>query len=145
MLFVIYLIFMQYHSLFCSLWIFQCFIDFINLEMEHCFQKIHATELLCVQYEQLQLTYRPEEGPSEETKISSDELEPPASDNAAVSNVEITPTPTPPTPPPPPQNNLETGDLLVNLKVLCFSNQVYVFAKFLFSFLSLNAPPPLFW
>ena len=79
--------------------------------------------ILCVQYEQLQLTYRPEEGPSEETKISSDELEPPASDNAAVSNVEITPTPTPPTPPPPPpQNNLETGDLLVNLKVLCFSN-----------------------
>ncbi|XP_075657829.1 putative clathrin assembly protein At2g01600 [Castanea sativa] len=58
----------------------------------------------------LQLTYRQEDGPSEETKVSSDELEPPASDNAAVSNVEITPTPPPP--PPPPQNNLETGDLL---------------------------------
>lgn len=55
----------------------------------------------------LQLTYRPEEGPSEETIIASDEHEPQASDDGVVPNVEII-TPTPP----PPQHNLETGDLL---------------------------------
>ncbi|KAG6714144.1 hypothetical protein I3842_05G188700 [Carya illinoinensis] len=62
----------------------------------------------------LQLTYRPDEGPSEETKMSNDEPEPPPSDNAAVPNVEITAPPPPPPPPPPPfpQNTLETGDLL---------------------------------
>ncbi|KAE8076322.1 hypothetical protein FH972_014983 [Carpinus fangiana] len=56
----------------------------------------------------LQLTYRTDEGPSEESKISGDEAEASASDNADVAKVEITPTPTPP----PPQNHLETGDLL---------------------------------
>lgn len=58
----------------------------------------------------LQLTYRPEEGPSEESKASGDEAEAPASDNAdVVATAETTPTPPPP---PPPQNILETGDLL---------------------------------
>ena len=60
------------------------------------------------------MTYRTDEGPSEESKISGDEAEASASDNADVAKVEITPTPTPP-PPPPPQNHLETGDLLVNM------------------------------
>ncbi|KAA3483076.1 ENTH/ANTH/VHS superfamily protein [Gossypium australe] len=56
----------------------------------------------------LQLTYRPEEGPSEDTKLSNDEPEPsaPADDNAA-STVE-----TAPPPPPPTQTNMDTGDLL---------------------------------
>ncbi|KAG8498700.1 hypothetical protein CXB51_005126 [Gossypium anomalum] len=46
----------------------------------------------------LQLTYRPEEGPSEDTKLSNDEPEPsaPADDNAA-STVETAPPPPPPT------------------------------------------------
>ncbi|XP_021687189.1 putative clathrin assembly protein At2g01600 isoform X2 [Hevea brasiliensis] len=57
----------------------------------------------------LQLTYRPEEGPSEseETKLPSDEPEPLPSNDVAVSSVEIAP----PTPNPP-QNNVDTGDLL---------------------------------
>ncbi|MBA0711445.1 hypothetical protein Golax_010630 [Gossypium laxum] len=56
----------------------------------------------------LQLTYRPEEGPSEDTKLPNDEPEPsaPADDNA-VSTVE-----TAPPPPPPTQTNMDTGDLL---------------------------------
>ncbi|KAB2041662.1 hypothetical protein ES319_D02G163400v1 [Gossypium barbadense] len=56
----------------------------------------------------LQLTYRPEEGPSEDTKLPNDEPEPsaPADDNAA-STVE-----TAPPPPPPTQTNMDTGDLL---------------------------------
>ncbi|XP_022776435.1 putative clathrin assembly protein At2g01600 [Durio zibethinus] len=53
----------------------------------------------------LQLTYRPEEGPSEDSKLSNDEPEPSApADNAGVSGVE--------TAPPPPQTNMDTGDLL---------------------------------
>lgn len=85
------------------------------------------------------MTYRTEEGPSEESKISSDEAEAPASDNADVANVEITPPPTPP----PPQNNLETGDLLVNmfqvsLTQLCFC-RVYSISCLLPS----PPPPPL--
>lgn len=96
-----------------------------------------AKELICSQCGQLQLTYRTEEGPSEESKISSDEAEAPASDNADVANVEITPPPTPP----PPQNNLETGDLLVNmfqvsLTQLCFC-RVYSISCLL------PSPPPL--
>ncbi|XP_021292853.1 putative clathrin assembly protein At2g01600 [Herrania umbratica] len=56
----------------------------------------------------LQLTYRPEEGPSEDTKLSNDEPEPSAlADDIAVSGVE-----TAPAPPPPPQNNADGGDLL---------------------------------
>ncbi|TYI93930.1 hypothetical protein E1A91_D02G169200v1 [Gossypium mustelinum] len=56
----------------------------------------------------LRLTYRPEEGPSEDTKLPNDEPEPsaPADDNAA-STVE-----TAPPPPPPTQTNMDTGDLL---------------------------------
>ncbi|KAB2090582.1 hypothetical protein ES319_A03G133000v1 [Gossypium barbadense] len=56
----------------------------------------------------LQLTYRPEEGPSEDTKLSNDEPEPsaPADENAAFT-VE-----TAPPPPPPTQTNMDTGDLL---------------------------------
>lgn len=73
-----------------------------------------ATELICSQFGQLQLTYRAEEGPSEESKISGDEAEAPDSDNADVAKVEITPTATTTTTTIP-QNNLETGDLLVNM------------------------------
>lgn len=58
----------------------------------------------------LQLTYRPEEGPSEaeETKLPSDEPEPVPSDDVAIPSVEIA-LPTPTTPP---QNNMDAGDLL---------------------------------
>ncbi|KAL9352622.1 hypothetical protein Peur_055302 [Populus x canadensis] len=56
----------------------------------------------------LQLTYRPEEGPSEDAKSSGDEPEPPPSDDVAVSNVEIAP----PASTTPPQNSVDTGDLL---------------------------------
>ncbi|KDP38084.1 hypothetical protein JCGZ_04727 [Jatropha curcas] len=58
----------------------------------------------------LQLTYRPEDGPSEaeETNLPSDEPEPAPKDDVAISNVEIAP----PTPPTPPQNKMDTGDLL---------------------------------
>ncbi|KAB2084305.1 hypothetical protein E1A91_A05G337800v1 [Gossypium mustelinum] len=56
----------------------------------------------------LQLTYRPEEGPSEDTKSFNDEPEPSApADDVAVSTVE-----TAPRPPPVPQTNLDTDDLL---------------------------------
>ncbi|XVE85434.1 hypothetical protein DITRI_Ditri17bG0090900 [Diplodiscus trichospermus] len=56
----------------------------------------------------LQLTYRPEEGPSEDTKSSNDEHEPSApADEVAVSSVE-----TAPHPPPPLQTNMDTDDLL---------------------------------
>ncbi|XP_017971596.1 PREDICTED: putative clathrin assembly protein At2g01600 [Theobroma cacao] len=56
----------------------------------------------------LQLTYRPEEGPSEDTKLSNDEPEPSAlADDIAVSGVETVPVP-----PPLPQNNADGGDLL---------------------------------
>ncbi|KAH1064069.1 hypothetical protein J1N35_029056 [Gossypium stocksii] len=56
----------------------------------------------------LQLTYRPEEGPSEDTKSFNDEPEPSAPvDDVAVSSVE-----TAPPPPPVPQTNLDTDDLL---------------------------------
>ncbi|XVF85401.1 hypothetical protein PTKIN_Ptkin17bG0115200 [Pterospermum kingtungense] len=56
----------------------------------------------------LQLTYRPEEGPSEDTKSSNDEPEPSApAEDSAVPGVE-----TAPPPPPPPQTNLENDDLL---------------------------------
>nr|KJB30771.1 hypothetical protein B456_005G159800 [Gossypium raimondii] len=58
---------------------------------------------------ELQLTYRPEEGPSEDSKLPNDEPEPsaPADDNDAASTVE-----TAPPPPPPTQTNMDTGDLL---------------------------------
>nr|KJB60910.1 hypothetical protein B456_009G330700 [Gossypium raimondii] len=56
----------------------------------------------------LQLTYRPEEGPSEDTKSFNDEPEPSApADDVAVSSVE-----TAPPPPPVPQTKLDTDDLL---------------------------------
>ncbi|XWS34471.1 hypothetical protein CRYUN_Cryun21dG0041300 [Craigia yunnanensis] len=58
----------------------------------------------------LQLTYRPEEGPFEDTKSSNDEPKPSApADDVAVYSVETAP---PPPPPPPPQTNMDTGDLL---------------------------------
>ncbi|KAK1552595.1 hypothetical protein Q3G72_019769 [Acer saccharum] len=57
----------------------------------------------------LQLTYRPEEGPSEDANIPSDEPElPPPTEDVTSSDVDVVP----PTPPPPPQNNMDTGDLL---------------------------------
>ncbi|KAL5760980.1 hypothetical protein ACOSP7_019482 [Xanthoceras sorbifolium] len=57
----------------------------------------------------LQLTYRPEEGPSEDADLPSDEPElPPPTEDVTSSDVDIVP----PTPPPPPQNNMDTGDLL---------------------------------
>ncbi|XP_016685672.1 putative clathrin assembly protein At2g01600 isoform X2 [Gossypium hirsutum] len=56
----------------------------------------------------LQLTYRPEEGPSEDTKSFNDEPEPSApADDVAVSSVE-----TAPPPPLVPQTKLDTDDLL---------------------------------
>ncbi|KAK8647538.1 hypothetical protein V6N13_121272 [Hibiscus sabdariffa] len=56
----------------------------------------------------LQLTYRPEEGPSEDNKLSNDEPEPSAlADDVPVSSVE-----TAPPPPLAPQTNLVTDDLL---------------------------------
>ncbi|EEF34597.1 putative clathrin assembly protein At2g01600 isoform X2 [Ricinus communis] len=58
----------------------------------------------------LQLTYRPEEGPSEpeDTKLPIDEPESVPSEDVAIANAEVAP----PTPPTPPQNNMDTGDLL---------------------------------
>ncbi|GAV63421.1 ANTH domain-containing protein [Cephalotus follicularis] len=56
----------------------------------------------------LQLTYRPEESPSEDTNLPNGELELPPADDFAVSNVEVAPIPTPV----PHQNNMDTGDLL---------------------------------
>ncbi|XWS63946.1 hypothetical protein CRYUN_Cryun06bG0145100 [Craigia yunnanensis] len=56
----------------------------------------------------LQLTYKPEEGPSEDTKLSNDEPESSApADDVAFSSVEAHPPL-----PPPPQTNMDTGDLL---------------------------------
>ena len=55
------------------------------------------------------MTYRPEEGPSEDAKSSGNEPEPLPSDDVAVSNVEIAP----PVPTIPPHNSIDTGDLLV--------------------------------
>lgn len=73
------------------------------------FELIYAIELIWCNCIQLQLTYRPEEGPSEDTKLSNDEPEPSAlADDIAVSGVETVPVP-----PPPPQNNADGGDLLV--------------------------------
>lgn len=54
------------------------------------------------------MTYRPEDGPSEDSKLSSDEAEPPPPDDVAVSSVEVPPVPTPVVA----QNNVDTGDLL---------------------------------
>ncbi|GMJ13380.1 hypothetical protein like AT2G01600 [Hibiscus trionum] len=66
-----------------------------------------APRVVSVPTEPLLLTYRPEEGPSEDTKLSNDEPEPSApADGDAVSSVETAP------PPPPPQTNMDTGDLL---------------------------------
>lgn len=64
-------------------------------------------------FKQLQLTYRPEEGPdeSEDAKLPSDEPEPVPSDEVAVSSIDNAS----PAPPRPPQNNMDTGDLLVIL------------------------------
>ncbi|CAN0877064.1 Putative clathrin assembly protein At2g01600 [Linum grandiflorum] len=58
----------------------------------------------------LMLTYRPEEGPSEDAK-SSDEPEQLPADIIPVSHVEVSHSP-PPTPPAAHQNGMETGDLL---------------------------------
>ncbi|KAF5748030.1 clathrin assembly family protein [Tripterygium wilfordii] len=65
-----------------------------------------APRMVTVPSEPLLLTYRPEEGPSEDTKLDADEPEPPPPDEVIVSNVDVTPAATPP------QNNMETGDLL---------------------------------
>lgn len=73
-------------------------------------------------YEQLQLTYRPEEPLPEGTDFSSDEPEQLPSDFQAVSDVETAIPPPPPPPPPAPQSSLATGDLLVDChyyEVLC--------------------------
>jgi hypothetical protein len=57
----------------------------------------------------LQLTYRPDEGTSEDGNLTNDEREPePVVDDVAVSNVEAAPAP----PLVPLQNNADTGDLL---------------------------------
>ena len=59
---------------------------------------------------QLQLTYRPDEGPSEETQLPSDVHEAPPPD--VVPSTAETET-VPPPPPPPPQTSMDTADLLV--------------------------------
>ncbi|XP_009351512.2 putative clathrin assembly protein At2g01600 [Pyrus x bretschneideri] len=70
-----------------------------------------APRAVTVPNETLLLTYRPEE-PSEDTKLSGDESEPPALDIVPVSNVETEAPLSPPPPPPPPQSSMTTGDLL---------------------------------
>ncbi|XP_039069002.1 putative clathrin assembly protein At2g01600 [Hibiscus syriacus] len=56
------------------------------------------------------LTYRPEEGPSEDTRLSNDEPEPSA---PAASNTDAVPSVEPAAAAaPPPQTNMDTGDLL---------------------------------
>lgn len=67
---------------------------------------IHTWNNICCHCQQLLLTYRPDEGPSEYTRPSNDEPEPTVPvDGVVVSTVE--------TAPPPPQTNIDTGDLLV--------------------------------
>ncbi|XP_044490182.1 putative clathrin assembly protein At2g01600 isoform X2 [Mangifera indica] len=68
-----------------------------------------APRVVTVPSEPLLLTYRPDEGPSEDANIPSDEPEPQPVDDVAVSSEDVTP-PTPP--PPPPQNNMDSADLL---------------------------------
>lgn len=82
-------------------------------------------ELIVCHCIQLQLTYRPEEGPDEDTKLSNDEPESfvPA-DDVAVSSIE-----TAPPPPPPPQTNMDSGDLLVIFS-LEFHNVSYLSTSF---------------
>ncbi|KAH9746278.1 putative clathrin assembly protein [Citrus sinensis] len=67
-----------------------------------------APRVVTVPSEPLLLTYRPEEGPSEDANVPNDEPEAPSSDIVPVTNIEDRP----PTPPAPPQNNMDTGDLL---------------------------------
>ncbi|XP_031274992.1 putative clathrin assembly protein At2g01600 [Pistacia vera] len=74
-----------------------------------------APRVVTVPSEPLLLTYRPDEGPSEDANIPGDEPEPQPSDDVSVSIEEVTPptpTPPPPPPPPPPQNNNDSADLL---------------------------------
>ncbi|KAL4355069.1 hypothetical protein GQ457_06G000520 [Hibiscus cannabinus] len=67
-----------------------------------------APRVVAVPTEVLLLTYRPEEGPSEDTRRSNDEPEPSVpADDVVVSTVETVPLP-----PLPPQPNINTGDLL---------------------------------
>lgn len=70
------------------------------------------------------MTYKSEDAPSpsEDTKLPSDDepkLEP--SENVEVSSVEVAHPP-----PPLPPNNLDDGDLLVNLSVFSFVKSVNV-------------------
>ena len=70
------------------------------------------------------MTYRAEDAPSpsEDTKLpSDDEPKPELAENVDVSSVEVA------HPPPPPPNNLDDGDLLVNLSVLSFVMSVNVY------------------
>lgn len=67
-----------------------------------------APRVVTVPSEPLLLTYRPEEGPSEDANVPNDEPEAPSSEIVPVTNIEDGP----PTPPAPPQNNMDTGDLL---------------------------------
>lgn len=76
------------------------------LQNEYCFED--NLFLFSPNYKQL-LTYRPEEGPSEDANVPNDEPEAPSSEIVPVTNIEDGP----PTPPAPPQNNMDTGDLLV--------------------------------
>lgn len=61
---------------------------------------------------QLQLTYKPEESPSEDPNLPTDEPEASPSDDLSITPVETAPPP-PPAPAPAPESHLETGDLLV--------------------------------
>lgn len=94
--------------IFCPLHVDSCF-PIYCLKMECHFHAMDVIGLICGHFKQLQLTYRPEEVPADDTKLSSDEPEPPPSEDVAVPNVDINP----PTPPTPPQNKMDTGDLLV--------------------------------
>lgn len=58
------------------------------------------------------LTYRPEEGPSEDANIPNDEPEVPPPEEDVITSSEVEDT-TPPPPPPPEPQNMDTGDLLV--------------------------------
>ncbi|KAJ4835249.1 hypothetical protein Tsubulata_026679 [Turnera subulata] len=71
---------------------------------------LDSTILTCSHFKQLQLTYRNEDAPLEDSKLSGDEAEQPPTDDVAVSSDEV-PPPTPPAPPAP-QNSRDTGDLL---------------------------------
>ena len=61
---------------------------------------------------QLQLTYKPEDSPSEDPNLPTDETEASPSHDLSITPVDSAPLP-PPVPAPAPERHLDTGDLLV--------------------------------